>query len=170
MPVSPSRICACGGTKSRAYSERCDRCARAARRIARPYCLCGCGKPVARAGAVYATFSCKAEVGYQTWLSVYLADPTGVPTTINTSRHMKRYLRETRGEGCEECGWAKPHPVSGKIPTEVHHKDGNPDNGHPDNLQVLCPNCHSLTPNFKNRNKGGGRAGRVKRYAALAQR
>ena len=26
----------------------------------------------------------------------------------------------------------------------------------PDNLQALCPNCHSLTPNYKALNKGNG--------------
>lgn len=48
---------------------------------------------------------------------------------------------------CESCGivdWnSKP------IVLHLHHCDGNPDNNSLDNLQVLCPNCHSQTDNFK---------------------
>ena len=36
---------------------------------------------------------------------------------------------------CEECGSTDP-------PIQVHHIDGNPTNNHPQNLLVLCRNCH----------------------------
>ena len=43
---------------------------------------------------------------------------------------------------CEICGasiW------QGKqLPLELHHKDGNHYNNDFDNLQILCPNCHSI--------------------------
>ena len=40
---------------------------------------------------------------------------------------------------CEICGY-KEHPeILG-----VHHKDGNHENNTITNLQVVCPNCHSL--------------------------
>ncbi len=46
---------------------------------------------------------------------------------------------------CELCGlneWlGKP------ITLELHHVDGNRYNNKLENLQILCPNCHSLTPN-----------------------
>lgn len=32
------------------------------------------------------------------------------------------------------------------------------------NLILLCPNCHSLTPTYKALNKGNGRHNRMKRY------
>jgi hypothetical protein len=34
-----------------------------------------------------------------------------------------------------------------KITLELHHIDGNRYNNSLDNLQMLCPNCHSMTPN-----------------------
>ena len=43
---------------------------------------------------------------------------------------------------CEICGisvW-----LGAEIPLELHHKDGNHFNNEFDNLQVLCPNCHSI--------------------------
>ena len=47
------------------------------------------------------------------------------------------------------------------IPLEIHNKDGNYKNNKEENLQVLCPNCHSLTEAFKSHNKNG-RKGRNK--------
>lgn len=51
---------------------------------------------------------------------------------------------------CEKCGISK---WNGKdITLELHHKDGNHSNNHIDNLQILCPNCHSQTNNFRAKN------------------
>lgn len=47
---------------------------------------------------------------------------------------------------CEECGIAE---WRGKpITCQLHHKDGNNQNNNLDNLQMLCPNCHSQTDNY----------------------
>lgn len=52
---------------------------------------------------------------------------------------------------CEICGckdWqGKP------LQMQLHHIDGNPKNHLLNNLQMLCPNCHSQTENFTARNK-----------------
>jgi Zn finger protein HypA/HybF involved in hydrogenase expression len=48
-------------------------------------------------------------------------------------------------EECEQCGISEW--MNQKIPLELHHIDGNRFNNNLDNLQILCPNCHSLTPN-----------------------
>lgn len=67
------------------------------------------------------------------------------------SEVLKRALIKTRGYKCECCGlteWlGKP------IPLENHHVDGDPLNNLEDNLKLLCPNCHSLTPNFRNKKR-----------------
>jgi hypothetical protein len=44
-----------------------------------------------------------------------------------------------------------------KITLELEHKDGNHFNNQRDNLECLCPNCHSLTPTWRGRNKGDKR-------------
>ena len=48
----------------------------------------------------------------------------------------------------------KKNPITGKVPLTINHIDGNPRNNNPDNLEVLCPNCHALTPNYGALNKG----------------
>lgn len=64
-----------------------------------------------------------------------------------TSHNLKlKLLKEGIKENkCERCGLTEwlGHP----IPLELHHKDGNHYNNKLDNLEILCPNCHSLEPN-----------------------
>ena len=47
----------------------------------------------------------------------------------------------------------KKNQYSGKVPLQIHHIDGNCLNNKEENLQLLCPNCHSLTETFGNLNK-----------------
>lgn len=45
---------------------------------------------------------------------------------------------------CELCGVSIWLDVN--LPLELHHKDGNHYNNSLENLQILCPNCHSIQP------------------------
>jgi hypothetical protein len=40
------------------------------------------------------------------------------------------------------------------MPLVLDHIDGNSDNNSIENLRLLCPNCHFLTPTFAGKNKG----------------
>lgn len=59
-----------------------------------------------------------------------------------------------------EIGWNKRHSVTQNVPLDIDHIDGNHKNNTENNLRLLCPNCHALTTNFKNLNKGNGRSWR----------
>ena len=63
---------------------------------------------------------------------------------------IKPHLINERGHQCEECtrvSWG----VS-PIPLELHHVDGDNTNNQEGNLQLLCPNCHALTDNYRGKN------------------
>ena len=51
---------------------------------------------------------------------------------------------------CEQCGWAK-RTENGYLPLELDHINSNRYDNRLENLRVLCPNCHSLTPNHRGR-------------------
>jgi len=72
----------------------------------------------------------------------------------------RKYLFEKSNNKCSLCGWNQINKFSQKIPLETDHIDGNHNNNKINNLRVLCPNCHSLTPTYKNANKGHGRKNR----------
>jgi hypothetical protein len=62
-------------------------------------------------------------------------------------RAVQAGIKEDR---CEECGVAewRGRPLA----VALRHVDGQPDGNRLVNLQVLCPDCHSQTPNFAGRN------------------
>lgn len=68
------------------------------------------------------------------------------------SSTIRKYLIEKANNQCQVCGWNKINPITNLVPLEIHHIDGNYLNNRPENLQVLCPNCHSLTENYRNLN------------------
>lgn len=51
----------------------------------------------------------------------------------------------TRPHQCERCEITEWNGVP--APLELHHVDGNKINNLPENLEILCPNCHAQTPN-----------------------
>ena len=69
----------------------------------------------------------------------YLSKSTCIKNPVLKAKLIRDGLKENK---CEICGvsiW------QGKqLPLELHHKDGDHFNNDFDNLQILCPNCHSI--------------------------
>lgn len=62
----------------------------------------------------------------------------------------RRRIFEERGRKCEICGWQEVNPHCGIIPVQIHHINGDNKDDRPENLIVVCPNCHALTDKFMN--------------------
>lgn len=96
------------------------------------------------------------------WVWEYVTKPDVIKGNRRNAYSLKRYLVEIFGECCSECGqnstWNnKP------LTLQLDHIDGNSDNNLPNNIRLLCPNCHSQTETF-------GNAGKGNRYKKLSKR
>lgn len=121
------------------------------------YCK-SCQNIIDGQGQIYCSTECQNEFQFNTKIKLWqLGKEKGYETNGTVRRFIKKYLFTKRGYKCEECGWNKINTQTNKCPLEIHHKDGNYKNNKEDNLQILCPNCHSLTNTYKNMNRGNGR-------------
>jgi hypothetical protein len=121
------------------------------------YCK-NCSNIIDGKGQVYCSIKCQNIFQYNSKIQLWkLGKDDGCETNGTVRRYIKKFLLIERGRKCEECGWNKTNPNTNKCPLEIHHKDGNYKNNKEDNLQILCPNCHSLTDTYKNMNRGNGR-------------
>ena len=80
-----------------------------------------------------------------------------------SSRSLRNYfLRHYNKCMNPDCKWnwnSDNNPI-----LELHHKDGNHNNNTLDNCLLLCPNCHSLTDNYKFKNSHTSTRKYRKRY------
>lgn len=66
----------------------------------------------------------------------------------NTWRLKNRLLRSgLKKYQCECCG--NTEWLGQPISLELHHKDGDRTNNTLPNIELLCPNCHALTDNYR---------------------
>jgi 5-methylcytosine-specific restriction endonuclease McrA len=63
---------------------------------------------------------------------------------------LRKLLIGDVGNCCELCNTSEW--LGSPITLEVHHIDGNNKNNELKNLQILCPNCHSQTDNYRAKN------------------
>ena len=95
------------------------------------------------------------------WLN---GEDNGLRSGFRLKSHIRRYLIEEANNECSKCGWNEINPNTGLVPLEIDHIDGDCTNTNPNNLEVICPNCHSLTPTFRALNKGKGNRKRLKYF------
>ena len=90
----------------------------------------------------------KIEKCKSTWNKKYLKERE--KGKLHSWDTLRKYHFIIQNNTCEVCGTREWNGDS--VPLELHHLDGDGANNSDGNLQVLCPNCHSQTDNFRGRN------------------
>src|SRR4030042_4850569 len=93
--------------------------------------------------------NCYETFKYKVFIKKWLDGEISGNTKNGTSEVIKKYMIRKYGNKCSHCGWEEVNQFTGKVPIDLHHIDGNKFNSKEENLELLCPNCHSLTPNYK---------------------
>ena len=121
------------------------------------YCL-NCGKELGGSHK-YCSNKCQMDYEYKQWVTKYKEDNSIAKSTKwgQIPKVLKRYIFEKFENKCCKCGWHEVNPYTNTIPLEIDHIDGNAENNSEDNLQLICPNCHSLTSTYRGANRGHGR-------------
>lgn len=149
----------CGSIHSGAYgsgrfcSQFCaKRFSTKSRRKDTLFCL-SCGKRLRGKSVKFCNNNCKGYYDFLIYINKWLLGlESGTVVCQEVSNHVRRYLFEVHNSKCEECGWGLVHPETSKVPLQIHHVDGDCRNNKLENLKLLCPNCHVMTPNYGSRN------------------
>jgi len=124
------------------------------------YCLY-CGKKLINKRYKYCNHNCQRIYQYLIYINKWkLGLVDGIKGKASISGYIRYYLFEKYNNSCQKCEWGIKNEHTGKVPLEVHHIDGDYTNNKENNLELLCPNCHSLTDNYKSRNKNNKRTHR----------
>lgn len=118
-------------------------------------CLC-CGKSLrGKSGKKFCSSKCNKKYDNDAWIESWKkGEKIGCSGKgFSISPTIRRYLFDKYDNKCCKCGWCAINPITGKIPLQIDHLDGDASNNKEDNLELICPNCHSLTPNFMALNK-----------------
>ncbi|MGI4872140.1 MAG: hypothetical protein ACRYFX_13315 [Janthinobacterium lividum] len=81
------------------------------------------------------------------WDGILVENSTYTSTFRLRNRLVEHGLKEREYEKCGLTEW-----LGEPIPLELHYTNGVNNDNRLANLQLLCPNCHALTDNYRGKN------------------
>lgn len=84
------------------------------------------------------------KIGPKRPIEDYLSNKQTITSWKLKNRILLENLKKHQCEKCLLTEW-----LGDLVPLELHHIDGKSNNNNLDNLQLLCPNCHTLTENYR---------------------
>lgn len=128
------------------------------KRTARLYNCLGCGILLNKdSQKVYCSNKCQSEKYRNEVIERFHQGEDCSDKSGNLTGVIRRYLITNIAKNkCPKCGWSVQNPYIKKVILTIEHKDGNGYNNTEKNIEVMCFNCHTLTPTFGILNKGHG--------------
>lgn len=158
----------CGKIFIKKYSQQksCTTCAKLYKYTTYPKICKNCGKSFKGSSpkSKFCCSKCSSEYIHKISLAKFLngeyanSNPYKIPCCI------KSYLLEIHHNKCQLCGFEGYNRKTGNSILQLHHIDGNSGNNTPENIQLLCPNCHAMTENYMSLNKGNATRHWHKKY------
>lgn len=125
-----------------------------------------CGKKLSQGQRKFCSNECFQKFKEKERIDNWQKNPK-VYSTEKIPPVIKRYLMSKYNCRCQRCGWGEVNIITGKVPLEVHHINGDCTDNREENLVLLCPNCHSLTDTHGSLNRGRSKRYKLKKYKNL---
>jgi hypothetical protein len=131
-----------------------------------------CGAPIRLQNRQFCSWACWERDRHELWIERWKRGEFNPNHQEHGVVHVKikRWWIEHFGERCSVCGWDMPHPLTGRVPLERNHINGDCSDNRYGNLQLLCPNCHALTENHGKLNYGKSKRRRKWAGVVVVQR
>lgn len=91
-------------------------------------------------------FDYQSRLKLNEWLEGRYFNKKGNPPNV-----AKEWIKQKQNNACLHCGITEWN--NKPITFQFDHIDGNSDNNTPENIRMLCPNCHSQTETYGVKNK-----------------
>lgn len=140
------RVTESNNRKRKTYTEQREK-------VNREICVCG-GK---KGNQAQFCQSCRLRMIKEDRISEWLSGEWSGGSEAGLSKTIRAYLLEQSNYECSKCKFNTPHPDDNKTILEINHINGDGTDHSKENLEVVCPNCHALTSNYRARNMGKGR-------------
>jgi len=93
-----------------------------------------CGQPIGRNSSRFCGIQCQRKSEHTQFVNKWLRGEVLGGNAAGVWRHIRRYLLAQGGEQCSRCGCSEKHPITGHVPLEVGHLNGN----YADNSPETC--------------------------------